>query len=102
MNDSVPTSAEPTTQVEFVWQRLQEPLRVFGREAPYWSRPGEAWLVVLGVILLLALFYVCWMYIKDSRGVGLAWASILGLLRIAVYALLALVFLLPSKQYSLA
>jgi hypothetical protein len=102
MNETATASAETARQADFVWQRLQEPLRLFGRDFPYWNRPGEGWLVILGVVLALALFYVCWMYLKDSRGVGLGWASVLGLLRITVYALLALVFLLPSTQYSLA
>src|SRR5947209_2657272 len=102
MNETAPASAESTRQAEFVWQRLQEPLRMFGWEAPYWNRPGEVWLIVLGVVLMLALFYVCWMYIKDSRGVGLGWAGLLGMLRITVYGLLAIVFLLPSTQFSMA
>ena len=38
------------------------------------------------------------MYVKDSRGVGPCWATFLGLLRGAVYVILALVFLLPAWQ----
>ena len=38
------------------------------------------------------------MYVQDGRQVGWLWASFLGLLRISVYGLLVLVFLLPALQ----
>jgi hypothetical protein len=38
------------------------------------------------------------MYVKDSRGVGALWASLLGTLRLCVYGILAWVFLLPATQ----
>jgi hypothetical protein len=78
---------------QFVWRRLSEPLEVRGHEFPSWL-----WWLVLGVILFTAFFYVAWMYIKDSRGVGPWWAIFLGLLRSTVYVLLAIVFLLPAEQ----
>src|SRR5262249_9686160 len=55
-------------------------------------------LFFLAGVLAVAFFYVGWMYLKDSRGVGPWWASLLGLLRSCVYVLLAFVFLLPSRQ----
>src|SRR5207247_2552412 len=35
---------------------------------------------------------------RDSRGVGVAWAGLLGLLRISVYGVIAFIFLLPASQ----
>lgn len=84
---------EATQTTEFVLRRLTEPLRFFGYEPrPIW------WLVILGVVLALGFFYVGWMYVKDSRGVGPWWAIFLGLLRCSVYLILAAVFLLPAYQ----
>src|ERR1700722_13407794 len=93
MNDPVTTGGNSTHYSEFVWRRFEEPLRILNYELPW-----QMWIVVLGVVLATALFYVVWMYIKDSRGVGPWWASLLGLLRLGVYAVLALVFLLPAEQ----
>jgi hypothetical protein len=93
MNDPTVTATEARGYEEFVWRRLEDPLRAFGHELPW-----QVWLVILGVVLAIALFYVVWMYIKDSRGVGPIWATLLGLLRCTVYGILAIVFLLPSKQ----
>jgi hypothetical protein len=98
---TVPAATETTARVKDVWQRLEEPFRFFGRDLPFFYKPGELWLVVLGLVLLLALVYVVWMYLKDSRSVGVGWAILLGALRLGVYALLAAVFLLPSRQHSL-
>src|SRR5437588_488998 len=83
-----------TTQTtEFVWRRLTEPLRLFG-----WELNPRLWLVLLVLLLLAGFFYIGWMYLRDSRGVGPWWAILLGLLRAAVYTVLAVVFLLPSEQ----
>jgi hypothetical protein len=78
---------------EIVYRRLSEPFEFFGHELP-----AELWLVILGLVLLTAFFYVGWMYVKDSRAVGAPWAIVLGLLRSSVYALLAWVFLLRAEQ----
>src|SRR4051812_3674910 len=78
---------------EFVWRRLVEPLHLGG-----WDLNPYVWLVILGFLLLAAFFYVGWMYIRDSRGIGPWWAIFLGLLRSAVYVILGLVFLLPAEQ----
>ncbi len=93
MNDPAITGSSVEHTTKFVWRRIEEPLRFFSFEFPGWM-----WVVLLSVVLAAALFYVAWMYIKDSRGVGPWWASLLGLLRLSVYAVLALVFLLPAHQ----
>src|SRR5262245_16542813 len=60
---------------------------------------GEGmWFVILFAVLALALTYVSFMYRKDAKGVGKYWATFLGTLRVAVYLILAAVFLLPSQQ----
>jgi len=92
MNDT----STPTTTTEFVWRRLQEPLRFLGNELP-----SNTWLFLLGGVLAFALVYVVWMYVKDSRTVGAWWGTLLGLLRTGVYAILAVVFLLPARQTTL-
>jgi hypothetical protein len=92
MNDN-PAVIGPQEYEQFVFRRLEEPFPFFGRQLPEWM-----WLVCLGVVLSAALVYVVFMYIKDARGVGAWWASLLGTLRLAVYAILALVFLLPARQ----
>ncbi len=58
-----------------------------------------AWLVILVPLLAVALVYVALMYIRDSRSVHWLWAIFLGSLRICVYTILAVVFLLPGCQY---
>ena len=78
---------------ELIWRRFTDPFQILG-----WDMPSWFWGVVLGVVLVAAFFYVAWMYVKDSRGVGPWWATFLGLLRSAVYVILALVFLLPAWQ----
>ncbi len=78
---------------EFVFRRLTEPMKVFG-----YTWPPMVWIVTLTVILVAAIFYIAMMYYKDSRSIGPWWASLLGVLRTAVYAILAFVFLLPAIQ----
>ena len=86
---------EPTTtqETEFVWRRLADTLKLFGQELD-----GHFWLAILIPVLIIAFAYVIWMYVRDGRSVGWGWASLLGALRIAVYLILALVFLLPAEQ----
>src|SRR5438445_8644990 len=86
---------EPTTtqETEFVWRRLADTLKLFGQELD-----GHFWLAILIPVLLIAFGYVAWMYVRDGRSVGWGWASLLGALRITVYIILALVFLLPAEQ----
>src|SRR3954463_3634529 len=78
---------------EFVFRRLAEPFKVLGRELD-----GRWWLLILAVVLLVGIAFVAWMYVKDSRTVRWFWALPLALLRISVYLLLALMFLMPAKQ----
>lgn len=91
MNDTPATATTPIE--EFVWRRLEDPVKLL-----HYELPPVVWLVALGVVLAVALVYVTWMYIKDSGTVGRYWASLLGFLRTCVYALLAVVFLLPARQ----
>ncbi len=93
MNDNPAGMAGPEEFEKFVFRRLEEPFPFFGRNLPEWM-----WVVCLTVVLAAALVYVVIMYVKDARGVGPWWASLLGTLRLAVYAILALVFLLPARQ----
>jgi hypothetical protein len=80
-------------ETEFVFRRLTEALNLGGRELD-----ARLWLAVLIPVLIAAFVYVIWMYKRDSRSVGWAWATFLGALRGGVYLLLALVFLLPALQ----
>src|SRR5258708_10064792 len=82
-----------TQKTETVWRRIEESVRWFGTEMD-----GRIWFAVLIPVLLAGLFYVVWMYIRDSRAVGWYWATFLGMLRCTVYALLAVLFLLPARQ----
>lgn len=60
--------------------------------------PVLSWGVVLIPMLAVALVYVGLMYVKDARSIHPAAATFLGLLRCAVYAILAIVFMLPGCQ----
>src|SRR5207302_4206464 len=85
---------QTTQETQFVFRRLDEALRLFGREAdPRWF-----WIVVLFVVVAAGFAYVAWMYRRDSQSVGTAWAIFLALLRCSVYAILTMVILLPAWQ----
>ena len=88
MNENLPIQV-----TEFVFRRLADPLRIFSKELP-----PSVWLVVLTFVLLLAFVFVGWMYLRDSRSIGIIWAMVLGLSRAMVYGLLAFAFLLPAEQ----
>ncbi len=55
-------------------------------------------IVLLVPFLAVGLVYVGMMYYRDAQSIHPVWASFLGLLRCAVYAILAFVFLLPGCQ----
>jgi hypothetical protein len=72
-----------------------------------WERGGNllagsalSWWFLLGPVVIAGLFYIGLMYYRDARSVGPVWATLLGLLRGAVYVLLAGVFVLPAWQTS--
>lgn len=78
---------------QLISRRLEEPLKLGTHEFnPY------VWIAVLIPILVLGLFYVVWMYIRDGGSIGWPWGTFLGTLRCTVYALLAIIFMLPSVQ----
>jgi hypothetical protein len=87
------TDSTLSRETEFVFRRLSEVLRLGGKEVD-----SRLWLAVLLPVLLLGVIYVVWMYARDARTVGKAWAAFLGTLRVGVYALLAWIFLLPAWQ----
>src|SRR5258708_29352354 len=67
-----------TQKTETVWRRIEESVRWFGTEMD-----GRIWFAVLIPVLLAGLFYVVWMYIRDSRAVGCELVTCLGMLRCA-------------------
>lgn len=87
-------TTETTQETKFIYRRLEESLRLGGKEYD----PEVVWISVLVGVLAVAFVYVVWMYRRDSRTVGWKWAVFLGTLRCSVYALLAWVFLLPANQ----
>lgn len=86
---------EPATvqETEFVFRRLSEAFHLGSKEYS-----GYLWLAILIPLLLLGIVYVIWMYVRDGRGIGWPWATFLAGLRLAVYFILAAVFLLPGFQ----
>src|SRR5262249_45917205 len=82
-----------TTQTEFVLRRLGEGFSLFGIELH-----PLVWVAILTVVLALGIAYVVWMYRKDRASIPLGFAILLALLRVTVYLLLGLAFLLPANQ----
>jgi hypothetical protein len=80
---------------EFIFKRLVETFKVpgFSKEID-----GHWWLPIMGIVLFIGMAFVVWMYIKDSRTVRWYWAVPLAALRICVYAVLAIMFLMPARQ----
>jgi hypothetical protein len=78
---------------EFVLRRLTEGVNLGGQEYP-----GTLWLAVLIPVVLLGIVYVIWMYSRDRRTIGWKWAAPLAMLRMLVYLILAVIFLLPAYQ----
>ena len=67
----------------------------------FFFRNINAWLFWVPLLLLFSAVFVAYavgMYVQDGKQVGWLWASFLGLLRISVYGLLVLIFLLPALQ----
>jgi hypothetical protein len=78
---------------EFLFRRLVDPIQFGGRDFD-----GMVWLAVLIPTLWVAMFYVVWMYIRDGRSIGWFFGTFLALLRISVYAVLTILFLMPAMQ----
>jgi hypothetical protein len=78
---------------EFIWRRLTEGFSLSGHDFP-----GTIWLFVLAVILVVGVVYVVWMYVRDGHSIGWFWGALLAGLRLTVYGILAVVFLLPGYQ----
>lgn len=87
------TVAPAQHEEQFVWRRVTEPVHLWGKDVD-----GSIYWGVVGLVLVLGLAYVIWMYVRDSRSVGWGWASFLGVLRCGVYALLAWIFMLPAIE----
>lgn len=81
------------TLVEFYYKRLTD-------KFPYSQRfsDGKTWWFILIPVLVLAVFFVFWMYVKDMASIPWYVAILLGLLRCTVYGLLAYMFLLPTQK----
>ena len=73
------------------YQRLKDPF-------PAGNYSGETWWFVLVPVLALAAFFICWMYIKDTRSIRWYFALPLGLMRCTVYGFLTYMFLLPTEE----
>ncbi len=81
------------TENEFVFRRLEESLSLFGKEVD-----PRLWLAALIPVLLIGFVYAGWMYVRDGRAVGPAWAAFLALVRCTVYGVIAFAFLMPATQ----
>jgi hypothetical protein len=57
-----------------------------------------SWWLVLVPLLTIGVIYVCLMYGRDCHSISVPWAALLGLLRLSVYGLLTVCFLLPAIQ----
>ena len=82
-----------TRDTELIFRRLSDafPFATPESNAYCW------WALVAGV-LLVGAFFIGWMYRRDSRTCHWYVATPLAILRLAVYVLLAIAFLLPANQ----
>ncbi|MDB5312305.1 MAG: hypothetical protein JWO38_6507 [Gemmataceae bacterium] len=71
-----------------------------GSEMKAANRPENTalWVGFVGAVFALGVAYTVAMYVKDSRTVRWYWAAPLAALRVTVYAVLCVVFLLPAYQ----
>jgi hypothetical protein len=83
---------------EFVLRRLTLTFHADGTTTFDDRHALLGWGFGLGVILVVALIYVVIMYVRDGHAIGWFWGTFLALSRLAVYAILATVFLLPGWQ----
>ncbi|MBY0459796.1 MAG: hypothetical protein K2V38_20950, partial [Gemmataceae bacterium] len=77
-----------------------QPTRTAGESL---ATPGEIrndvkWWAFVTAVFVVGAVFVAWMYVRDSRTVRWYVAAPLAVLRVTVYAILCLVFLLPARQ----
>ena len=82
-----------TRESEFVLRRLSDSFPLGPPEA---STP--LWFTSLAIVLLLGFAFVIWSYLRDMRSIRWYIATPLALMRMTVYVLLAIAFLLPAVQ----
>ncbi len=82
-----------TRESELILRRLSDTFPIGPASAS-----NVMWFVTVGAILLLGAIYVGYMYSRDSKSCRWFFAVPLGILRFAVYCLLALAFFLPAYQ----
>lgn len=88
-------SGDGSQTMEFIWRRLEEPAEWFGHLLEMEPR----WWLGLGVpALLLAAALVLRGYGREGRTIGRGWAGLLAGLRLTVYLLLFVVWLLPAMR----
>jgi hypothetical protein len=87
MNDKNASHGE-----QLIFRRFEEPFNFMG------EHPGTTWGWIIGLILLVGIVYVIWMYVRDGKSVGWYWGVLLGLLRIMTYSVITIVFLLPATR----
>lgn len=81
------------TITEWYYKRLTDVFQLSDK-----TYDGSSWWFVVVPVLVVGAFYVCWMYIKDSRSIRWYFALPLGLMRATVYGLLTYMFLLPTVR----
>lgn len=88
-------TGETSYSMEFIWRRLEEPAEWFGQvldlEPRWWLGIGLPVLVVAGLLVLRG-------YAREGRTIGRGWAGLLAGLRVLVYVVLFIVWLLPAMR----
>jgi hypothetical protein len=82
-----------TRESEIILRRLSDAFPFVSPEAG-----GVAWMTLVVGLLVLGAIFVVWMYVRDTKSIRWYVAAPLALLRICVYVLLAVAFLLPARQ----
>ncbi|MCE9533951.1 MAG: hypothetical protein K8T89_22930, partial [Planctomycetes bacterium] len=95
-----------THETETYYKRLEDPFLVPNISKSLsnytWVTGGQYqgwyWWYVLVPVLLIAAFFVAWMYIKDSKSISWYFSVPLALMRLTLYGLIAYMFLLPTVK----
>jgi len=81
------------------YQRDSEQMKTGPASLSELGTSNEAmWYSFVAAVFAVGCVFVVLMYLKDSKSIRWFWAAKLAILRIAVYAILCFVFLLPAKQ----